>query len=195
MRRPAAARRGFSLIEVVIAVGIFAGAIVVVLGLLSPINRSVTEVSETGRAAGLADAIRLELVRLRDTYTATSSLTRLDLLYQDLAGADTTRKQFVGSLDGARIIREADAGNHVLTDAPPGIKLRDRYYLVTFQFQPEKVDGVANPLSYTSGAPFLVVTATVQWPYQVPTGPGDSDVVTSATSTRQSITLNFALPP
>ncbi len=58
------ARKAFSLVEVVIAVGIFAIAIAAVVGLMVPITRSVTEVSDADQAARLLTSIQGELARL-----------------------------------------------------------------------------------------------------------------------------------
>lgn len=54
-------RRAFSLVEVVVAVGIFAIAIVSIIGLMVPINRSVAEIGEGDDAARVAGAIIEEL--------------------------------------------------------------------------------------------------------------------------------------
>lgn len=55
--------RAFSLVEVVVAVGIFAIAIVSVIGLLVPINQSVADISETDDASRVAGVIEEELQR------------------------------------------------------------------------------------------------------------------------------------
>lgn len=54
-------RRAFSLVEVVVAVGIFAIAIVSIIGLMIPINRSVSEIRESDDAARMAGVIIEEL--------------------------------------------------------------------------------------------------------------------------------------
>lgn len=65
MRRlaPAADRRrvAFSLLEVVVAVAIFAVGMVAIVALFAPIARSVTDTADTDRAARVADALRLKL--------------------------------------------------------------------------------------------------------------------------------------
>ncbi len=55
------AQAGFSLIEVVAAVGIFAIGMVAVLGLFAPVARSVADTSDADRAARVADALQLKL--------------------------------------------------------------------------------------------------------------------------------------
>ena len=56
-----AGRCGFSLIEVVVAVGIFAVAMVGVIGLFAPIARSVSDSADAEVAARVADALRAKL--------------------------------------------------------------------------------------------------------------------------------------
>lgn len=53
--RPA---RGFSLVEVIVAVGIFALAIVGVIGLLVPTSKNITEVADSDSAARVISAIQ-----------------------------------------------------------------------------------------------------------------------------------------
>ena len=60
--QPARLRRAFSLIEVVVAVGIFALGLVAVLGIFAPITKSIATVSESESAARVADSV---LARLR----------------------------------------------------------------------------------------------------------------------------------
>jgi prepilin-type N-terminal cleavage/methylation domain-containing protein len=57
-------RRGFSLIEVVAAVVIFAIGMVAVLGLFAPVSKSVSTVAEAEAAARVADAVRARLQAL-----------------------------------------------------------------------------------------------------------------------------------
>jgi prepilin-type N-terminal cleavage/methylation domain-containing protein len=54
-------RSAFSLIEVVVAIGIFAVGMVAIIGLFSPIARSVTSSGDAEAAARVADALRLKL--------------------------------------------------------------------------------------------------------------------------------------
>jgi len=179
--------RAFSLIEVVISVGIFAGAIVIILALLGPLNRSIGEVADNGRAARLADAINVELLRLRDKQL----VPKLDNL-ANLTNA-TAGLILYASADGSRVVADADAGDDPINPAagtPPGIVASDRYYLVTVRTQP-------SPLNYTPGtSAFLAVTATITWPYQTPGGPGPAASADASTRAQaQTLLFNYALPP
>ena len=59
-----AKKTGFSLIEVVVAVGIFATAVVVVLAMLPGLSRQAADSADAMTAQRLPDAVRLELERL-----------------------------------------------------------------------------------------------------------------------------------
>lgn len=54
-------RKGFSLVEVVVAVGIFALAIVGVIGLLSPTNKAIADVSDSDASSRAISAIQTGL--------------------------------------------------------------------------------------------------------------------------------------
>jgi len=56
-------RRAFSLVEVVVAVGIFAIAIIAIIGLMVPINQSVAGVRDGDDAVRVASIIQAELQR------------------------------------------------------------------------------------------------------------------------------------
>lgn len=58
---PRYAPRAFSLIEVVVAVGIFALGMVAVVGLFAPVARSVGSTADADAAARVADALRAKL--------------------------------------------------------------------------------------------------------------------------------------
>lgn len=59
-----ASRAAFSLVEVVVAIGIFAIAVVSVIGLLGPINQSVASVKDGDDASRVVSIIQAELQRL-----------------------------------------------------------------------------------------------------------------------------------
>ena len=61
---PKTSRSAFSLVEVVVAVGIFALAIVGVIGLLSPTTKAVSEVSDNDAATRVVGIVQTELQAL-----------------------------------------------------------------------------------------------------------------------------------
>ena len=166
------------------AVGIFAGAIVVILGLFGPLHRSIGEVADHGRAVRLADAINVELLRIRDAQAGTAKLDAMAALVNG-----STVLRLVAAIDGTRVIHLSEVGNDSVTGNPPGVALRDQYYLIEVRGQPA-------PLNYTAGtSAFLALTATVKWPYQIPNGPGPNDAIAGADAQMQSLQLNYALTP
>lgn len=54
-------RRGFNLVEVVVALGIFAVAILAVVGLMSPVSRMMSETLDDNTASRLTSAINLKI--------------------------------------------------------------------------------------------------------------------------------------
>lgn len=138
--------RGFSLIEVVLAVGIFATVIIGVIGLLGPTVSSVREVVDSTVAVRLADGVDAELRRVgfAGVVSATSGSAIIPL---------------VATADGSRLVRESDAGN-AFSATPPGIPRDDRYYLV-------EVSRAVSP-AYNASDGSLVLTIRVSWPYQRP---------------------------
>lgn len=165
---PTSNKGGFSLIEVVLAVGIFATVIVSVIGLLGPTVQSVREVIDSTVAARLADGVDAELRRVgfAGVVTATAGNAIIPL---------------VATVDGSRIVREADAGN-APTATPPGIPIDDRYYLV-------EVRRAVSP-TYNAGDASIVLTIRVSWPYQQP---GSATPV--AATDRSLFIFNTAIVP
>jgi prepilin-type N-terminal cleavage/methylation domain-containing protein len=64
LSQPPRRRRAFSLIEVVAAVGIFAVGMIAVLGLFTPVAKSVGNVADSDASAKVADLLRLKLQTL-----------------------------------------------------------------------------------------------------------------------------------
>ena len=104
-------RRGFSLIEVVIAVGIFAVAVISIVGLLLPNTQAVTEQIESDVARRLAENVQAELQRharnlahLQRTSTR-KNLDDFDDLFFGGAPAGRTNSLFlVATRDGSRVL-------------------------------------------------------------------------------------------
>lgn len=176
-------RRGFSLVEVIVAVGIFAIVIAGVIGLLGPSAKAIAENNDTIVAGNMADRIASELTRLRGAPSAFASFA---------AGIPSstsgTPLKLVATRSGDRIVREADSDNDPLTGTPRGIVLADRYFLIEVRQQ-------AAPLNYSAGDGVAAVAATVSWPYEIRTNTGDADATQSAAVDRSSITVNLAILP
>jgi len=161
MKRTVSKTLAFTLIEVVVALGIFAGGIITVIALIGPLNRAAGEVSGANGAAGLGPAIQIELERLRDEITVPVGQSRLDQLAVNITGANPVR--FIATKDSTHIVDASFVENDPITATPRGIALNDRYYYI--QVSPQSA-----PLDYTAGDGFLAVSLLVSWPYQIAIG-------------------------
>jgi type II secretory pathway pseudopilin PulG len=158
-------RRGphlaFSLVEVVVAVGLLAFALVAILGLMSSTTRSAADVTEAEGLASLGASVQRELERIE----ASIGLRGLAELLP--AGDPAAGLRLVGTRDGLRVLRAdgADpAANHSLVDpALPGIANRDRFFLI-------ELARLAEPAA-DGDAGFIALGARCSWPYEIPTGP------------------------
>lgn len=179
---------GFSLVEVVISVGVFALAIAAVIALFGPLNRSAAEVSQTVQAARLAEAINVELIRIRDGLPASADSNRAAafaaLLLGD-AGSPQGSLRLIGSSDGTRVVRDSEADNPS-TALVPGIAPRDRLFVIDVSLQPDYI---------ADSMPHVPVHASVRWPYYLPTGPNDSDAVAADLSNAQRLVFSYAIVP
>lgn len=187
------AARGFSLVEVVAAIGVLAVALVAVLGLIASTTRSAGEVVDAHVAARLGENIQGELERLK------VGLGLAGLAAIVPAGGATTPLQLVATRGGLRVLRSdgADpAAGRVLNDPVlPGIALRDRYYLAEVTQQLD--------LPYAPDAGFLAVSVRVTWPHRLPVGPPtpgatscDADPAREVPGNERSVAVfNFGLRP
>ncbi len=173
--RPARAS-GFSLLEVVAALAIFAIGMVAVLGLFAPVSKSVSGVSEGEAAARVADAVRARLQALPfDTALA---------LIQDAAevqknngdGAynpnDGTKHPAVlfGKLTGDVGVYDATDGKKAWYDSSiPSARVldADKYF---------EIDLIRNtmlsPKADDSTAPVVAFTMRIRWPAFLPASSG-----------------------
>lgn len=172
----------FTLVEVVVAVGVFAVTVVAVLGLLGPVGRSVAGVSDQDKAAQLGDAIQSELVRIRDSSGGgAAGLDKIALLI-----GNEKPLALVGSSDGTRVTHETEAVDSAASTDPLALPKKNRFFLIEIQLQPT--------FTYTGGSganrsAFLAVSAAVKWPYTL--GDGSKADLTQASV----LLLNFAIPP
>lgn len=167
-------RRGFSLVEVVIAVGVFAGAIAVVLALLPSLTSRSASFADALVAQRVPDALRVEMQRLAaaggfDALAANVPVMSVPL-DQGLA--------FVAARDGARV--------HALSYLPPAtgdaLLLGEQYFLIEIWRFP------LAPLAYDAAGAVLPVYVRVSWPYR--TANADSPV---ALENRSSLTVTCAI--
>ena len=133
----------FTLIEVALAVAIFAGVIVTVLGLLGPSLQRVGDVLDSSIASRIVDGVEFELERVG--MSAVVSATSGGVL------------RIVASGDGTRVILETDASK-AITDSPPGIPEDERYFLI-------EVSRLQTP-AYSSGDGYIGLSIQASWPFR-----------------------------
>jgi type II secretory pathway pseudopilin PulG len=215
-------RPGFSLVEVVVSVGIFAVAVLSILALLLPNTKTVADQIDAGVAQRLGENIQLEL----DRYGFAAVVSALP--------NKTARIFMVASKDGERVLVTGEDpyaawddtyGNNYKSDAagnyntvaaplaaennlvtattpgvPPGIAFRDRFFLIEVSwpdtYPQYKVDSGVMPLN-----------VRLLWPYRLPDGPAAPTTTTKyndwtelpwlvvSPSTHNSLLFNFALKP
>lgn len=166
-------RAGFSLLEVVIAVGIFATAVVVILALLPGLTRQAADTTDTFTAQRMPDAVRLELERLAISGGFDALRARLPVMDASLsAGLALT-----ASRDGAQL--------HSVGYLPPSFSAAvpqgGQYFAVeVWRYAPSQLKHDSNTL--------LPVLVRVSWPCW---NPG----ATAATplEDRQQFTFTLAL--
>jgi hypothetical protein len=190
-RHPAAA--GLTLLEVVVAIGIGALALVGVLGLFAATIHSEDEVRDRDAVNRLGGGIEAELSRLKTGLGWSGWVAGLP----PCDAADGIL--LVGTRSGGWV-RRADGPDPAADRSPddpelPGIPARDRYFRIEVRaapgFRPEGATG------------FVVVEARVSWPFRVPMGAATSDPsgATEDPSTetpsaqRRSVVLLLALRP
>lgn len=138
--------KGFSLVEVVVAVGIFALAIVGVLGLLAPTSKNISDVSDSDAASRVITAIQSGL------QTAGYTSVNASLI---------ANKQFYATKDGSKVAASDAVG--VWTTGQNQEKF--------FEFKLVRNDTLS-PVANDATAGFLAFTIVLKWPSFVPTPDG-----------------------
>ncbi len=144
---------GFSLIEVVLATGIFAVAITVLLALLPSLTRQNTEAADLLVAQRLPDGLRIELRRL-----AANDFTGLAATIPIMATPLADGLLFAATRDGGRL--------HSVSYLPPAASMlipqEQRYFAIeAWRFNVET-------LQYDGSVPVLAIWVRVSWPYYNP---------------------------
>lgn len=163
--------RAFSLLEVVIAIGIFAVAITVILALLPATVRQLADSHDAITVSRLGDAIRLEAQEL-------AAQKGFDALAGSIPAMDS-------SLDtGLLLVASRDSADVRPGDLIEPI-LRDQYFLIEMRRFP------AGQLAYDSNAACLALSARITWPYRVLTPTGLSAPTDAAN--RQQVFLTIVI--
>lgn len=168
--KPRRWRRAFSLVEVVVAVGVFAIAIVAVIGLVAALTRNVTEVTDTDDASRLVTNLqgKLQSVSFQDLRNYMGDVTAKSAANRIYANRDGSR---VG-LGSATAVWDPD---NSLNTAEENAQ---KYFLV--EMLP---NNDLSPASNDNTAGFLAFTVRLIYPAYL----GNGDVVTD--SSQQSTML------
>lgn len=187
-------RKAFSLVEVVVAVGVFGIAVVALLGVLTATGKTVGDLSDSDAAAKLAANVESEMRRYA------SIQTDFNAFASGIPASGAASLELYATKDGGRVVVESAADNNLDGAAPTlptGISGRDRYFCV-------KVNRMPAPLNYTNGNGFVALSVVVEWPYQLPLGPEPSspslgtegsDYSVTEIEDRSSYLLNLAITP
>lgn len=147
------ARAAFSLVEVIVAIGILAVTVVAVIGMSAALGQRAATINARGQAIALADAIENELERIRDVLPKAAGSSALDALAA-LAPENTSEQslRLVAANDGLRVAREDE--DDPAFRVPPAAQ----YFLVEVRQQ-------SGPLAYGESG-FLALAVTIRWPYR-----------------------------
>jgi prepilin-type N-terminal cleavage/methylation domain-containing protein len=165
-----ARHRGFSLIEVVVATGLVAVGVMIVLGLLTNLSRQSIEAGNRQTAVQIPEVVTVELRRLA--------------VQLGVDGLASTIPVMAGGADEGLLLVAARDGTHLrIADAAAG---RDQYFLV------EVRRFAAGPLAFTSEMAALPLNIRVTWPYRPGASAGLSLPVVPPDD-RQSFNFNVAV--
>jgi type II secretory pathway pseudopilin PulG len=166
-------RNAFSLVEVVVAIGVFALAIVAVFGLLTPITRDSALVIDTSTAVRLAEGVNRELERVGGATVAGLGNNSLFLVAtQDGSRVLRTQQTSTGGTQGAA----QDAENSLNATPIAGIAERDRFYIIEVKLLTNDPGDANDNIYYNSAdSPGSVpVEVRVGWPFYNPATPPPS---------------------
>jgi len=180
-RRHGFRRAGFTLVEVLLAIGIVALASTSLVMLMVAANRLASDAMARTRAVRLAEPIEVELQRLLHAAPGGDPWENLALLAARMPSEATqVPLRLIGDADGLRVVREEDADDRALGIAPD-----ERFFLAEVRANP--------PLSGAAlEAGCLVATAWVWWPYPHGTPSG---AVTFDPSQMSFVVLTLAVNP
>lgn len=156
-------RKAFSLVEVVVAVGVFAIAIVSVIGILAGVGKSVGEVNDADKAARLIGVIQARLQASPFTAIAGSLKTAAQVAAEG-ASYDPTADNavFFASEDGAIV---APYNNAAWGEASGGGNTSDAANaLKYFELTLIRNETLSPPGAGDTSAGFLAFNIRVRWP-------------------------------
>ena len=172
---------GFSLVEVIVAIGVFSISIAVVLGLLTPIVRSVSSNKEAQMAAHVVDLL-LGRVRGESWETVAGYLKTSAALQSDDARPDynpaADSRVFFASLSGDKIGRATD----------PVWENSDREFF--FEIALVRNDELS-PSARDEAAAWLAFDICVRWPAYIATAGAEVQPSAFSTATASSASRKY----
>jgi len=144
---------GFSLLEVIIAVGLFASTVAVVLALVPALTRSVVSAQDDQAAQRLPDSLKVELRRL--ALAGGFGALAAQVPVQDSSGAGGLA--FLAPADTARVLSK-----EYLAPGGAPLSVADQYFLIECWRFPDE------PLRFETQKHCLALAVRVSWPYRVP---------------------------
>ena len=164
--------RGFSLVEVIVAVGIFAAAVTVILALLAPLSRQAATSADMLTALRLPEGIRTELQHL----AATGGFDAFAGQARPLAAPLPATLALAASRDATRV----QSLNYLPPAGADQIAFGEQFFLI------EVWSFSQAPLAFDPGGTVLALHVRVSWPYFTPGSP-------SATPLADREQVTFAL--
>lgn len=160
--------RGFSLVEVIIAIGIFAATIVAVIGLLGPISQQVRDLQDTKVANSLPSPILEELNRVGFDFFVSINNSGVGSVNGSISEDDPI--ELYATADGSVVSMASDPDALAIPEAA-------RYFLIEVYLAAGVDDG--ENLSYKTDPAdaYIALKVDISWPFYIRTGPGDSDFV------------------
>jgi len=143
-------RKGFSLVEVVVAVGIFALAIVGVIGLLSPTNKAIGDVTDSDAASRVISSIQAGLQQAGFT-------TVKNNLIPDNTALTASSYKFYATKSGDKV--DLVSNLSTVTDKSNAF----------FEFALIR-NNTLSPSSADASAGFLAFSVSLRWPAYLPNG-------------------------
>lgn len=163
--------RGFTLLEVIIAVGLFVTAVTAIIGLIAGLSRQGADSNDVLAAQRLPEPLKVELSRL-----ASPGLDSLADRVPVMASPPAGGLPFASTRDATRV-----TSLEYLPAADP-IPAGEQYYLVECWRFPSE------PLRFDGQKAFLALYVRVSWPYRLP---GATAPTTPADRSRVTFTLSL----
>lgn len=143
-------RRGFSLVETIVAIGIFAIAITIVLGLMPSLARTATESVDALVAQQLPSALEVELRRLCAGSDFNTVAASIPIMTAPLENGTA----LVAARTGDRVVLRSESASVLAAGS--------EYFLLELWRFPTA------PLAYDASGAVLAMHVRVSWPYQLP---------------------------